>query len=129
MINAESREKYFIIPYIKSVAEKFFGTAKRLDYKLSFTVAKDLKCFIKNHKDYFKKFSHSSVVYKISCMDCEASYVGQTKRKLSTRINERKNDIKRSSLPSVISRHRLEENHQFDWRGVEIVDRDLILKG
>jgi len=30
-------------------------------------------------------------VYKINCNDCSASYVGQTKRQLGTRINEHRN--------------------------------------
>jgi len=33
------------------------------------------------------------VVYKIECKDCETSYVGQTKRRLTTRIREHRNNI------------------------------------
>jgi len=38
----------------------------------------------------------SNVVYKINCQDCDASYVGQTKRILNTRISEYRNHIRRN---------------------------------
>jgi len=37
--------------------------------------------------------SQMNVVYKLNCMDCNASYVGQTGRLLKTRIAEHKNHI------------------------------------
>ena len=43
-----------------------------------------LKKFIKVHKDPLDSFSKSNVIYKINCNDCDASYVGQTERKLKT---------------------------------------------
>jgi len=66
--------------------------------------------------------SQCDVVYKITCQDCNASYVGQkrqkTKRQLNTRIKEQIliiSDInKRSGSPSVISNHRLELNHEIN---------------
>jgi len=36
-------------------------------------------------------------VYKISCKNCDAIYVGRTKRKLNTRISEHRNQINRKS--------------------------------
>ncbi|EZA55678.1 hypothetical protein X777_04187 [Ooceraea biroi] len=63
------------------------------------------------------------MVYKISCNGCDASYVGQTKRRFNTRINEHKNDIKkRSRTPSVISDHRFTFDHDFEWNDVKIID-------
>jgi len=45
----------------------------------------------------------------------EASYVGQTKKTLKTRVNEHFRDIKKSSDSlSVLSDHRLTLNHEFD---------------
>jgi len=29
---------------------------------------------------------NKNIVYKLSCKDCDATYVGQTKRKLNTKI-------------------------------------------
>lgn len=58
----------------------------------------------------------------ISCRDCEKTYVGQTKRQLNTRIKEHKNDIKKSCSPSVISKHKLDFSHDFDWDNVRILD-------
>lgn len=68
---------------------------------------------------------HQDVVYKISCLDCDASYTGQTKRQLRTRINEHRSDIKKKSgSPSVISDHRITCDHEFDWNGVKILDNE-----
>jgi len=62
-------------------------------------------------------------VYKIFCNNCNASYVGQTKRKIVTRINEHiKNVGFDESKHSVITKHMLELNHSFDWKNVKIMD-------
>ena len=53
----------------------------------------NIRGFIRGHKDVYPKLSHTGVVYKIDCRDCEASYVGRTGRCLKTRINEYKNHI------------------------------------
>jgi len=63
------------------------------------------------------------VVYKILCNNCDASYVGQTKRQLKTRINEHVKNIKiEESKHSVISKHMLENNQSFDWQNIKILD-------
>ena len=51
--------------------------------------------FIKTGKDKIKKDELSNVVYQINCKDCDYSYVGQTKRKLKTRLKEHINDLKK----------------------------------
>jgi len=52
--------------------------------------------------------------------------VGQTKKRLTTRIKEHMNDInKKSGTPSVISLHRLQEYHDFDWNEIHISDNEL----
>ena len=66
--------------------------------------------------------SISDVVYKLACKDCNASYVGQTKRQLQIRMKEHSNDINKKSNPSVITCHRLNTDHEFDWHGVEVMD-------
>jgi len=67
----------------------------------------------------------SNVVYRVSCNECDATYVGQTKRQLQTRMREHRSDInRRSSSPSVISEHRLTYNHDFKWDKVEILDNE-----
>jgi hypothetical protein len=59
---------------------------------------------------------------------CDASYVGQTKRQLRTRVKEHRSDInKRTGSPSVISIHKLDYNHDFDWDNVEILDERILL--
>ncbi|EZA48048.1 hypothetical protein X777_14419 [Ooceraea biroi] len=57
----------------------------------------------------------TSIVYKIVCQDCNSCYEGQTKRHLETRIKEHRNDVKKHvSDHSVVSKHRLLHNHEFD---------------
>ena len=61
----------------------------------------------------------------VNCKDCDASYVGQTKRKLNTRIKEHINNIKLDfSKHSVISEHITHCNHSFDWENASILDTE-----
>ncbi|XP_018310412.1 uncharacterized protein [Mycetomoellerius zeteki] len=51
--------------------------------------------FVKNRvqKDPVPRSNKSNAVYKLSCKDCDASYVGQTYRQLKTKVTEHKNHI------------------------------------
>jgi len=58
---------------------------------------------------------NNNVIYKIFCKDCDASYAGQTKRKLKTRLNEYVKNIKLDSQKqSVISDHILELDYSIE---------------
>jgi len=54
----------------------------------------------------------------------EATYIGQTKRQLGTRVHEHVIDInKTSGTPSIISNH-LENDHEMNWNHIKIVDNE-----
>ncbi|XP_011868003.1 PREDICTED: uncharacterized protein LOC105562081, partial [Vollenhovia emeryi] len=93
--------------------------------RIAYSCHHPLRRFIKTGKDKLEKLAHSDVVYKIPCKDCDATYVGQTKRQLGTRVKEHYNDIKRNlASPSVISCHRMDASHEFDWESVSILDEE-----
>jgi len=76
----QAKEKYFTIPYVKSISESFLSLIMKFHCKLAFTIPNTLKGFIRTGKDQLDKFLNQNTIYKISCGDCDASYVGQTKR-------------------------------------------------
>ena len=74
------------------------------------------------HKDKKVISGNNNVIYKIQCNNCDIFYVGQTKRKFNTRINEHIKNIKLdSSRYSVITE---QYNHNFDWKNVRIMDTE-----
>jgi len=111
-----------VIPYIKKLTDKFKNIAKILNSKLAFLSPNKLNRIVKAQKDHLPIGSNKNVVYKLACKDCDAAYVGQTKRKLNTRVAEHKRDIKKTSNHSVITEHRLEYDHEFDWENPIILD-------
>jgi len=117
---------YFTIPYVSCIANKFIEYFKKITFcKLAFSCYNKLNRFIKVHKDALPITSQSNVVYQIHCLDCDATYVGQTKRSLHIRVSEHKNHLRRNSTQSsVITEHRLKYKHDFDWDGVKILDKE-----
>lgn len=80
-----------MVSYIKNVTKKFTSLARSFEKFVAYVIKNKLNKFIKNHKDPLPNYNCSNVVYKINCDDCDASYVGQTKRQRNKRI---KNTIK-----------------------------------
>jgi len=118
---SEKEKEIFTIPYVNSISESFIPVIKKHGFNIAFSIPDTLNTLIKCGKDRLDLMSQQGVVYKISCHDCEASYVGQTKRQLRMRIKEYVADInKKSGSPSVISEHRINFNHDFEWDNVKI---------
>jgi len=118
-------KKILVIPYINKISELVAATIDKSRYVIGYRTLNNLGGFVRVHKDTVETFSNNNVVYKISCRDCEASYVGQTKRQLKTRVKEHCNNFKSiSANPSVITEHAMQLSHSFDWDNVKILDTE-----
>jgi len=99
-INNNDNKNFFTIPYVKTISESFQPIAKRYGFDVAYSVPNTLNKFIKRGKDKIEKLENNDCVYKINCLNCNATYVGQTKRQLGTRIKEHRSHInkKKGSL-------------------------------
>ena len=61
---------------------------------------------------------------KILCKSYDASYVGQTGRKLESLIKHRNYINRNSNNQSVITEHQIEFKHDFDWENIAILDEE-----
>ena len=68
-----------------------------------------------NVKDKDKPEDRQGAVYKIKCCDCQASYIGETGRNLSTRLTEHKRATRNGDVNNHIAEHHLQTKHQIDW--------------
>ena len=123
--NISESASFFTIPYIQNFSEKFNNVTRPLNVRISYQSLNKLNKIIKVHKDPLPDSSQSNIVYKINCLDCDASYVGQSGRQLNTRVKEHKSHIIRNNPNrSVITEHRLNYGHDFDWENVKILDHE-----
>jgi hypothetical protein len=54
-------------------------------------------------------------VYKIPCKDCNQVYVGQSNRRVSTRIAEHQLSVKKRDKVSALSIHNINTGHSIDF--------------
>lgn len=118
-------KKFFTVPYIEGISERITEPFVKLNFVPAFRSLNKLNKIIKAHKDLISYDNRKNIVYCIKCNDCHAVYVGQTKRQLITRIKEHKDNINRPQDSfSVVSLHRMDENHDFTWNNIEILNRE-----
>ena len=65
--------------------------------------------------DKEKPEDRQGAVYKIKCCDCQASYIAETGRNLSTQLIEYKQTTKNGDVNNHIAEHHLQTKHQIDW--------------
>ena len=68
------------------------------------------------------KGDRNNAVYQLNCKDCEAVCVGETKRTLNIRAEERITVIKSASKKSHTAEHCWKSNHDFDWEHKKVLD-------
>jgi len=121
----ETNKKFFVIPYMCGISETVASLFNKSVYTVGFKGLNKLDKIVRVQKDYTEHSHKNNVVYKINCKNCDASYVGQTKRQIRTRIKEHYNNIKTDkSKHSVITEHIINFNHNFDWDNIKIMDTE-----
>ena len=118
---------YLCLPFTGECAMKKFSrqirrlistVAPNIQLRLVFKAAQKLSCLCKL-KSRIDILSRSQVVYKVSCVDCGAFYIGKTKRRLQQRLQEHS-----SQNYSSLYKHSIEHSHQINYDNPEILTQD-----
>ena len=106
------------IPYIRGISETIARILQPYNICVAHKPITTLRQLLTNVKDKDKPEDRQGAVYKIKCCDCQASYIGETGRNLSTRLTEHKRATKNGDINNHIAEHHLKMKHQTDWDSV-----------
>ena len=84
------------IPYIRGTSETIARILQPYNIRVAHKPITTLRRLLTNVKDKDKPQDRQRAVYKIKCCDCQASYIGETGRNLSTRLTEHKRATRKS---------------------------------
>jgi len=79
--------------------------------------------FVRNrNKCALKGEEQRGVVHSVPCVNCEAVYVRETRKKLQERLKQHKDEVRLKRDRNAIYKHVQEEAHDIDLEGVEILE-------
>ena len=89
------------IPYIRGTSETIARILQPYNIRVAHKPITTLQRLLTNVKGKDKPEDRQGAVYKIKCCDCQASYIGETGRNLSTRLTE--HNERRGMVTSTIT--------------------------
>jgi hypothetical protein len=110
--------KTISIPYYKHISENIKKILFKYDIKVVFKRGLTVRNMLNNNKR--NKLDKAGLVYKINCNECDAIYVGETKRKLITRLTEHKNAISNINIKSNIADHAHNTQHNINFDNIHV---------
>nr|VZI33757.1 unnamed protein product [Spirometra erinaceieuropaei] len=114
------------IPYMKGVSEAVAGSLVPLGIGVAHRPDSTIRRQVMRPKDPILKQEMSVVVYRLQCSCGMCNYVGETGRRLQTRMHEHKLALRRLDPKSEVATHAAQMGHVFNFDAVEIVGRDAI---
>ena len=114
-VNAPNRngksKKNVVVPFHWNIGMNIDRVLKSHGLNVVFQNKNNLKDLI-GHVKRKKPFEVKSGIYNIQCDGCSGNYVGQTKRRIETRIKEHERALKNKQVEkSAIAAHCIEEGH------------------
>ena len=102
---------------LKSCVNKVYGF---VNLRVVFQNTRRIKSFFP-YKDRFNRSQKSKIVYKASCLDCDAFYIGKTKRRLHDRKTEHFKALTQIGPASAVAEHSISTGHSIKWDHFEIL--------
>ena len=117
------------LPYHPDLANPLKRILNRYNIAVSFSSSStSIRNTLTRTKSSTPSSSTCNVIYRIPCLDCPASYIGQTKRPVLTRIteHERHHRLDNSTdsygnIKSAPALHALKSSHTIGWNNTEIL--------
>ena len=91
-----------------------------INLRVVFRNTRRIKSFFP-YKDRFNRSQKSKIVYKASCWDCDAFYIGKTKRRLHDRKTEHFKALTQIGHASAVAEHSISTGHNIKWDHFEIL--------
>ena len=114
-------ENYHILILFFSITKKTETIACILqlyNIRVAHKLITTLRRLLANVKDKDKPEDRQGAVYKIKFCDCQATYIGETGRNLSTQLTGHKQATKKGDVNNHIAEHHLQTKHRIDWDSV-----------
>ena len=74
-------------------------------------------------KDKSALEDRTGIIYKISCTECDSSYIGETGRSLKDRLKEHKRAFRLNNPNlSAVAEHAINTGHKIGWDEASIID-------
>ena len=111
-------ENYHILILFFSITKKTETIACILqlyNIRVAHKLITTLRRLFANVKDKDKPEDRQGAVYKIKFCDCQATYIGETGRNLSTQLTGHKQATKKGDVNNHIAEHHLQTKHRIDW--------------
>ena len=102
-------------PYIRGTSETITRILQPYNIGVAHKPITTLRRLLTNVKDKDKPEDREGAVYKIKCCDCQASYVGETGRNLSTRLTEHKRATRNGHVNNHTAENHLQTKYRIDW--------------
>ena len=111
------------IPYIQGVSEVVTRILSNINVQVHMKPFRTLRRILSYPKDCIPDDDKSSVVYKINCCDCDASYVGEMGRALKTHMSEHCRAVEKMDFSaSALAQHAWEHDHHINWTSTCILN-------
>ena len=119
----ERKPPLAVIPYVSGVSERIRKACEKFNLRVVFKSGPTLRSLFTKVKDPLPKEKLAGVVYQIPCQ-CGKVYVGETQRRLETRVKEHRDACnKGDTWKSAIAEHQWDQQHQVDWDATRVLDR------
>ncbi|BHF75083.1 hypothetical protein SprV_0501817800 [Sparganum proliferum] len=112
-----------MIPYIDGVSEEVSRILGPLRIGIAHRPESTIRHPVMRPKAPLPRGEITNVNYRIQCNSCEVNYIGETGKRLQTRIGEHKMAVKRVDHLSLVAEHCAHSEHTFAFQHAEILGR------
>ena len=103
---------------LKSCVNKFYGF---VNLRVVFQNTRRIKSFFPYKDQRFNRSQKSKIVYKASCWDLDAFYIGKTKRRLHDKKTEHFKALTQIGHASAVAEHSISTGHNIKWDHFKIL--------
>ena len=118
----ERKKTIATILYIKGTSERIVRILRPFNISVAHKPTVTLRNTLTKVKDPTDTKTRIGTVYKVTCAECPATYIGETGRTLDCRIKEHKRSTEKQDVANRIAVHHMEANHRIDWEGATCME-------
>ena len=89
------------LPYVKGTSEIIQRILSKHNIRCTFYAKDTIRNALCHPKDPVQKSEQNNIVYKIPCNDCNAIYIGESKRSMQTRAKEQDRAVRNGDVEKI----------------------------